>query len=181
MIETGTMKYTITIGGRGADVITYELTEEQHQTLKEGGVEEDQMDHDEINDVLGFEYLFDNIEPKYNGAYLDSLHIEVKDENNVVIYTMEKIDYDKTISNEVYCDEKHYFFIEDYSKGDFWVYNIELDEEFDKDKLILQLTDVGRRIDLVTGIMYDSNDFDDERDHGDTSSKGYYYHLTTGI
>ena len=174
------MKYTITIGGRGSEVMIYEITEEQHQTLKEGRVEEDQMDHDEINEVLGLEFLFDNVEPRYMGAYLDSLYLEVKDENDVVIHTIEKIYYDKITSDEVYCDGKHYFFIEDYCKGEFWVYNIELDEEFDKDKLILQLTDVGCRVDLVTGITYNGNNFEDERDYGDTSSKGYYYSLSEG-
>ena len=172
------MKYTITIGGRGSEVITYKITEEQYLTLKEGSVEEDQMDHEQINEVLGLEYLFDNIEPRFMGAYLDSLYLEVKDENDVVIHILEKIDYDKIISDEVYCDGNHYLFIEDYSKGDFWVYNIELEEEFDKDKLVLELTDIGCRIDLVTGISYDGNKFEDVRDYGDTSSKGFYFNLS---
>lgn len=172
------MKYTITIGGRGAEVITHQITEEQYEVFKEGRVEEDQMEHDEINDVLGLEYLFEDTELRYVGAYLDSLYLQVKDENDVVIHTMEKIDYDNIISDEVYCDEKHYLFIEDYSKGDFWEYNIELEEEFDKDKLVLQLTDIGCRIDLVTGISYNGNNFEDERDYGDTSSKGFYYILS---
>jgi hypothetical protein len=46
--------------------------------------------------------------------------------------------------------------------------------------LILQLTDVGCRIDLVTGITYNGNSFEDERDYGDTSSKGFYYSLSEG-
>lgn len=174
------MKYTITIGGRGAEVITHEITEEQYQKLKEGGVEEEQMDQDEIDEVLGLEHLFEDIEPRYAGAYLDSLYLQVKDENDVVIHTIEEIDYDNITSDEVYCDEKKYLFIEDYCKGDFWVYNIELDEEFDKNKLKLQLTDVGCRFDLVTGLVYDGNNFEDERDYGDTSGKGFYYILNEG-
>jgi hypothetical protein len=172
------MKYTITIGGRGSEVITHKLTEEQHNTFKEGRVEEDQMEHDEIDDILGLEALFEDTEPRYMGAYLDSLYLQVKDENDEVVFTQEVIDYDKIISDEVYCDGNHYLFIEDYSKGDFWVYNIELEEEFDKDKLVLELTDIGCRIDLVTGISYDGNKFEDVRDYGDTSSKGFYYILS---
>ena len=172
------MKYTITIGGRGAEVITHQITEEQYNIFKEGRVEEDQMEHDEIDDILGLEALFEDTELRYMGAYLDSLYLQVKDENNVVIHTIEKIDYDNITSDEVYCDGNHYLFIEDYSKGDFWEYNIELEEEFDKDKLVLQLTDIGCRIDLVTGISYNGNTFEDERDYGDTSSKGFYYILS---
>jgi hypothetical protein len=172
------MKYRITIGGRGAEVITHKITKEQHNIFIEGNVDEDLMSHDEINDVLGLEYLFDDTELRYMGAYPESLYLQVKDENDEVIFTQETIDYDKIISDEVYCDDNHYLFMQDYSKGEFWVYEIEIEEEFDKDKLILELTDVGCIVDLVTGISYDGNKFEDVRDYGDTSSKGFYFNLS---
>ena len=51
------MKYTIEVNGKGAESFLHKLTEEQYETLQDGGVEEDQMDHDQISEILGVDFL----------------------------------------------------------------------------------------------------------------------------
>jgi hypothetical protein len=36
-------------------------------------------------------------------------------------------------------------------------------------------------VEVVSGILYDEKDYNIYKSFGDTSSKGYYYHLTAGI
>ena len=51
------MKYTIEVNGKGAESFLHKLTEEQYETLQDGGVEEDQMDQDQISEILGVDFL----------------------------------------------------------------------------------------------------------------------------
>jgi hypothetical protein len=56
-----------------------------------------------------------------------------------------------------------------------------LEEDFDIEKLRFKVDDIGCRVEVVSGILYDEKEYNIYKSFGDTSSKGYYYHLTAGI
>jgi fructokinase len=80
------MKYKITLGGRGADIYVHRLNEEQHKLLKEGEVEKEKIDMDDIAKIINKE-MVDN-------KSLDKLHL------NPGTYDPRK-DNDKLIKGEI--------------------------------------------------------------------------------
>jgi hypothetical protein len=104
-----------------------------------------------------------------------------EDEEGNVVYQSEDLDSDKSDYEEQYCGEVAYLIIEDYCKGEHLVYDILLEEDFEIEKLRFKVDDIGCRVELVSGILYDEKEYNFYKSFGDTSSKGYYYHLTAGI
>ena len=155
--------YKITIGGKGAEVYPFQLNTEQYETLRDGGVEQDELDHDQICEILGVDTFFESPNESIIGTYPDAFFVRVEDEGGNVVYQSEDLDSDRT----------------DYEEH--IVYDIPLEEEFDINKLRFKVDDIGCRIEVVSGILYDEKDYNTYKSFGDTSSKGYYYHLTAGI
>ena len=79
-------RYTIEIGGRGAECYVFPLTDEQLTNLKIGGIVEEKMDMDNVYQILGVESVLDT-DFTYVGPYDDSdmYYIKVLDENDEVI------------------------------------------------------------------------------------------------
>lgn len=169
--------HKIIIGGRGSEVYPFKLNENQFDTFYNEDVEGDNIGYDDICEILEVESYFDCSEETIMGAYPEALYLRVEDEDGNVIYQTEKVDYDNVDIENKHCDDDLYLFIEDYCKGDHVRYDIPLDEEFNPEKLKLSLTNVGDMIELVTGITYNGDDFNIYKGYGDTSSKGYHYHL----
>ena len=178
------MKYKIQLGGRGCDIWIHEITEEQKQILKEGNVEVDQMDYDEIAEVLNRDSV-DDIDISYTGVYnrLDSIVIEVKDENDNLVFDSTKtegwyFDNDTLMEYEDFDSvhqEENKLLVESYSKGNFFNFELET-EEFDPKKLSPKVVEVGEAIEIITGLYYEGVELEYEYD--DYWGKGYYYHLT---
>jgi hypothetical protein len=110
-----------------------------------------------------------------------SFKLTVQDENGDLIYETETLDSDKCDFEEIYCDEGKYLIIEDYVKGDAVVYDIPLEENFDIEKLRFKSFDIGCRVEIVTDILYDDKEYKIYKSFGDMTSKGYYFHLTSGV
>ena len=51
------MKYKIEVYGKGGEAFIHKLTEDQYETLQDNGVEDDLMDHEQISEVLGTDFL----------------------------------------------------------------------------------------------------------------------------
>jgi hypothetical protein len=67
--------------------------------------------------------------------------------------------------------------VEDYQKGNFFNYILEIEDDFDPSLLsskVVELLD--GRSELITDIKYDGNEM--EKDYGDTVSKGFTYILS---
>ena len=178
------MKYKIKLGGRGADIWVHDINEEQKKLLKEGSVESDQMEMDDISKILNVE-MVDESDEIFTGVYdeSDAIVIEVKNETGDVIFdsTNEEswyFDDDTMMDNDNY-DSVHEgdnkFFVESYSKGNFFEFELEC-EEFNPTKLSPQLVEIGERFQLITGLYYDGKELEKEFD--DYWGKGYYYHLS---
>jgi hypothetical protein len=173
--------YKITLSGRGAEVFPFKIDEDQYQVFREKGVEHDELENDEICGILDVETYFDCPNDSLLGIYPMSFRLTVQDENGEIVYDTEVLDSEKCDFEETYCDEGKYLIIEDYIKGDGVVYDIPLEEDFDIEKLRFKSFDIGCRVEIVTDILYDEKDYNIYKSFGDMSSKGYYYHLTSGV
>lgn len=170
--------YKISLGGRGSECFLFPLSDEQYEILEESGVEKEKMELDEIANVLNIEDIFDSPQ-SILGAYLDEFHISVYDYNDEEIWNSENGDLsgdDKWQGTEY--DGQNYLVIEDYSKGNFFNFYIDLEEEFDPSKLSLIITEVGRCRDIITSVKYNGVDLNDTKEFDDYWSKGFYFILS---
>lgn len=180
------MKYKITLGGRGADIWIHRINEEQHRLLKEGDVVRDKIEMDDIAKILNKE-MVDESDEVYTGVYDsgdDDVVIQVFNESDEMIFdSLEDKDwaFDDELKMEydnyefIAEEEEPMFFVESYSKGTFFSFEVETDE-FDPYKLSPVITEINERFELITGLCYDGQVLEKEFD--DYWGKGYYYHLT---
>ena len=170
------MKYTIEVNGRGGENFIHKLTEEQYETLQDGGVEDNDMSQDQISEVLGTHFL--EAEEMITGIYTgsDNISITVKDESDEVVWESED-DFDfEEYENYYQFNDTHYLSVEDYQKGNFFNYTLETDEEFNPEMLVSVLVELlDGCSELITDIKY--KDHEMIKDYGDTSSKGFTYML----
>ena len=170
------MKYTIEVNGKGAEVFIHKLTEEQYETLQDNGVEDDLMEKDQIDEVLGIDFL--DTEEIITGIYPDSenFQIIVKDESGEVVWESDD-DFDfEEYEDEYQFNDTTYFSAEDYQKGNFFNYILETDEDFNPEMLVAVLVELlDGRSELITDVKY--KDHEMVKDYGDTTSKGFTYML----
>ena len=184
------MKYTIEVNGKGAEAFIHKLTgyytqtnfyqiqstEEQYENLLEGGVEDDAMDVDEINEVLGMDFLDseDIITGIYTGG--ENIQIIVKDEEGEVVWESDEDFEFEEYQDEYKFNDTTYFSAEDYQKGNFFNYVLETDEDFNPELLSAVLVEIlDGRSELITDIKYNGQEM--EKEYGDTISKGFTYML----
>jgi hypothetical protein len=170
------MKYTIEVNGKGGEAFIHKLTEEQYETLQDNGVEDDLMEKDQIDEVLGIDFL--DTEEIIMGIYQggENIQIIVKDESGKVIWESED-DFDfEEYEDEYQFNDTTYFSAEDYQKGNFFNYTLETDEDFNPEMLVAVLVELlDGRSELITDIKY--KDHEMIKDYGDTTSKGFTYML----
>lgn len=171
------MKYIIEVNGKGAEAFIHKLTQEQFERLDEGGVEDDAMDQDEINEILGKDFLEtdDIVTGIYPGS--DNIMIRVLDESGEVVWESDdEFDFEE-YEDDYKFNDTTYFSAEDYQKGNFFNYELETDEDFNPDLLsavTVELLD--GRSELVVDIKYNGQEM--TKDYGDTRSTGFTYMLS---
>lgn len=173
------MKYKIEVHGRGDECYIHLLDEEQKETLSDKGVEEDQMDSDDVSSVLNKPDIFTESDDIILGVYNEDfcLWLKVFNENGDLIWESgdeNKLPYEYEYR---YVDDKS-LLVCDYVKGHFFSYNFEIDEEFNPEKLSMIITEIGERLELITGFYYNDVDLNTFREFdGDYWSKGLTYYL----
>lgn len=66
--------------------------------------------------------------------------------------------------------------IDDYQKGNFFNYQLEIEDDFDPTLLVAETTELlDGVLDLITDIKY--GDIEMEKEFGDTTSKGFSFSL----
>lgn len=168
------MKYTIEVSGKGGEAFIHKLTEEQYETLQEGGVEDDLMDKDQIDDVLGVDFLEtdDIITGIYPGG--DNIWIKVIDETGEVVWESDEYFDFEEYEDDYQFNDTNYFSAEDYQKGNFFNYTLETDEDFNSEMLTAVLVEIlDGRSELIVDIKYNGHEM--IKDYGDTVSKGFNY------
>ncbi len=170
------MKYTVEVNAKGAESFIHKLTEEQYETLQDGGVEDDLMDQDQINEVLGIDFL--DTEEIITGIYPDSenFQIIVKDESGEVVWESDENFEFEEYEDDYQYNDTNYFSAEDYQKGNFFNYELETEEEFNPEMLVAVLVELlDGRSEIITDIKY--KDHEMSKEYGDTTSKGFTYML----
>jgi hypothetical protein len=172
-------KYKISISGHGADCYIYRLNEEQNEALTEGCVDEGDMSMDEILDVLEKEYITDTDE-LVQGVYTDpeSYKITVTDDSGQLVWESDdETDLTPQIGDsEITYDEPQTLICEDILKGEFFNYELELEEDFNPEKLTPILQHVGDMVTIMTGFRYDGKKME-VSEFGDYWDKGYNFFL----
>jgi hypothetical protein len=170
------MKITIEVWGKGCEAFLHKITEEQLDTLSDGGVEDDQMSVEEIEEVLEIDSITDtdNIS---TGVYPDSFNIKVLNEDgNILWESDDNFEFSEYEDQYLYNDDK-YLMIQEYQKGHFFTYTLEIDGEFDPSLLIAKNTELLDGVaEIITDINYSGVDM--EKDFGDTTGKGFYFSLS---
>ena len=65
--------------------------------------------------------------------------------------------------------------IKNYSKGEFFTFRLETEEEFDPQKLKPVIYEVAEVRDIISGMIYGDDDISDSKEFCDYWSKGFYY------
>jgi len=181
------MKYKITLGGRGSESYIHKLTDEQKKILIDEEVERDKMEYDRIMEVIGVPN-FNDTDETYCGPYYDSDSnvVEVFDENDQKVWSslddkewefnwelVEELDDWQT---EVVMEDNH-LIIDNYVKGIFKEYFLEIEEPFDPKLISAKTTEVNERYDIITGLYYNGVEIEDY-EWGDYWDKGMYYYIS---
>lgn len=171
-------KYRIVVSGRGAECYIHKLNSEKKQNLFEGRVEYDEMESEQISEVLGVEYLTDTDE-SFVGPYNNSEHymVTVYDENKKKVWESPNQYEFKEIQQEYKFDEEDVLIVEDYIKGEFYFYEIELEKDFTPTKLVPIITEIGNTVEIITNFMYNEVELSGYKEFGDYWSKGITYYL----
>jgi hypothetical protein len=171
-------KYKIVISGRGAECYVHSINEEQLKEFISSEVESGDCEPETISEILNKEDIFetDNI---FLGPYNnpEDFLIQVFNDNNVKIWESDqKFEFQGT-ENEYLFETDNSLLIEDYTKGEFYNYEIEVDGEFDENKLKPVITEIAEVVEIITGFYYGDVDLNNYKDYGDYWSKGITYYL----
>lgn len=170
------MNYTISLSGRGADASLYPLTSEQAEELKEMGIEDDVMSMDEIADYLGVDEIYSSSEHVVTGAYWGEHYITVtNDETGEEVWNSETGENDDTEWKDGGIEDSSYLVVEDYCKGEFFTFRLEIDGDFEPQKLKPVVYEVAEVRDIISGMIYDELDISDSKEFSNYWSKGFYY------
>lgn len=171
-------KYKIRLIGKGSESFVFPINEEQKLKLKEMDVEKSNMYFEEVGKVLDVEFVSD-AKHSFIGPYADPelYGIHVEDENGELIWESDETFYPEDNDLKSVHEDEDVLLVEDYQKGSFYVFDVELDEEFNPEKLSTKVLEIAERVEIVTGLIYDGKDLEDYKDFEDTWSKGLYYYL----
>ena len=171
------MKYKIILSGKGSESYIHQLNDSQFESLKELDIENTDPDIDEVSKILDKNDIFET-DNTFLGPYNDPENyiIEVFDESENLIWSSS--DDHEFVDCEFDCkfDNDRTLIVEDYSKGQYFLYTLECDE-FDPEKLKPIVVEVGERFEIITDLMYDDVNLADTKDWLDYWSKGLYYYL----
>ena len=181
-------KYKIILGGKGAESFVFKVDNEKNKELQEL-IQTDPEPY-MIEGALMIESI-DDAQNVVKGVYTtNDYYIDVLDENGerINFYSSEDgwdFDEDELLDLrnedkgfEFLYDENNILVVETYCKGNFFEFNLEIEEEFNIGKLSPMVSDVGTFYELITGLFYDKVRMDDY-EYGDLNIKGFYYHLSS--
>ena len=172
------MKYRILVSGKGSECYVHKISPEIKSILLERKVENDEMDAEEIAEVLGIHFVTDS-DDIVMGPYNDpeNYFIQVLDENDKKIWESDNDHEFEDYQFNFLFEDETILTVDDYIKGTFFTYELELEKDFDHKKLIPIVSEISGEISLITDLMYEDIDLRDYKEFGDYWSKGLTYSL----
>jgi hypothetical protein len=171
-------KYRIIVGGKGAECYVHRVNTDKRARLIEGKVEEDKMESEQIAEILGVDFVTDS-DDIFLGPYNDPelYYITVYDENENMVWESSDKDLFDDVQMEFKFDSDEVLIVEDYTKGQFYIYEIELEKDFDPSLLVPVVTEIGERVEIITDLVYNEVELSYYKEFGDYWSKGITYYL----
>jgi len=171
-------KYRIIVSGKGAECYVHKVNTDKRVRLIEGKVEEDKMESEEIAEILGVDFVTDS-DDIFLGPYNDPelYYITVYDENDSVVWeSSDKYEFED-VQMEFKFESDEVLIVEDYTKGQFYIYEVELEKDFDPSLLVPIVTEIGERVEIITDLIYNEVELSYYKEFGDYWSKGITYYL----
>jgi hypothetical protein len=171
-------KYKITVSGKGAECYVHRVNTDKRVRLIEGKVEEDKMESSEVAEILGIDFITDS-DDIFLGPYNDPklYYITVYDENENVVWESDNKHKFDDVQMEFKFDTDEVLIVEDYTKGQFYIYEVELEKDFNPSLLVPIITEIGERVEIITDLMYNEVELSSYKEFGDYWSKGMTYYL----
>ena len=171
-------KYRIIVSGKGAECYVHKVNTDKRVRLIEGKVEEDKMESEEIAEILGVDFVTDS-DDIFLGPYNDPelYYITVYDENDSVVWESSDKHEFEDIQMEFKFESDEVLIVEDYTKGQFYIYEVELEKDFDPSLLVPIVTEIGERVEIITDLIYNEVELSYYKEFGDYWSKGITYYL----
>jgi len=171
-------KYRIIVSGKGAECYVHKVNTDKRVRLIEGKVEEDKMESEEIAEILGVDFVTDS-DDIFLGPYNDPelYYITVYDENDSVVWESSDKHEFEDVQMEFKFESDEVLIVEDYTKGQFYIYEVELEKDFDPSLLVPIVTEIGERVEIITDLIYNEVELSYYKEFGDYWSKGITYYL----
>lgn len=172
-------KVTIELSGKGEDCFIHKIDNKQFEKLEDKGVEDGEMSISQVLKVLKLYNHISNI--SIFGPNPDSVCLFVKDETGNSILEFEEDWEYELIENEegVLFDDPNLVYISEELKGTFYIFELELENDFEITKLMPIKTEVGENIELITGLFYDGLQLEPIEKMRDMNGSGQFnYYLT---
>jgi hypothetical protein len=174
--------YKLILSGRGADIFIHPVNEEQRQKFIDMDIMADdaEVDLDEVTEILGVD-SWDYADETYTGSYCspEGYHIQVLDENEEVVWKSDDDFYMNEGEDEgdyTFIEKENILVIEHYVKGTFKEYELNIEGEFDPEKLSFKRVDVHEYVEVITDLKYDGQSLELD-EYGDYWSKGCFFYL----
>ncbi len=171
-------KYRIIVSGKGGECYVHKVNTDKRVRLIEGKVEEDKMESEEIAEILGVDFVTDS-DDIFLGPYNDPelYYITVYDENDSVVWESSDKHEFEDVQMEFKFESDEVLIVEDYTKGQFYIYEVELEKDFDPSLLVPIVTEIGERVEIITDLIYNEVELSNYKEFGDYWSKGITYYL----
>ena len=176
-----TKKYKIVVSGKGSEVYTHKIDQNIKDKLTDLNIESVDFDMEkieEVQDIMLIDSVFDCDDiflGPYNEPELYQIVVIDEDEN-----TVWKSDDQHEFSDYQYeykFETDSILLVDDYSKGVFYTYEIELEEDFNSEKLTPIITEIGERVEVITDLIYNGSDLTSHKEFGGYWSKGISFYL----
>jgi len=174
--------FRIEVSGFGSSAFVQPLTNGVLDDLREGGLEEDELSIEDVCDIIDVEH-YQMIDDVYSGinvgsSLTENMEINVFDENDILVWSSdEEFEfYEEDIEERILCDDDNYLMIQDMGKGEFMVYEIEVNEDFDSALLSpIHVELLDGELELIVGLKYDGEELDNIG--GSFKSQGLNFYL----
>lgn len=167
------------LGGQGAECYVHDINNVQRNRLIDE-IDNEQMDINLACNILNIDFI-ENGARIYTGAYPEEMYLAAYDEDDNLIF---ECDSSFSFANEpddgwiesVESFEKQIFIVQDYIKGDFMIYHLSLESDFDPGLLSPIMIDVAENAQIIIGLKYNGQEPPDN-EAGEYWSKGLFFYL----
>lgn len=174
-------KYSLVLGGRGAEIYIHNISQEQKEKLKDMDIEnrDAPVDWDKLNEILGTEW--DYTDDIYTGAYDNptAYHIRAFDEEKKEVFASDDdffLEEGDSDTDYQYVEKENVLVIEHYVKGTYKEYELEIEGDFDPLKVTPVVVEINEAISVITDLKYDGKELENF-EYGDDWSKGAFFHI----